>query len=199
MGSRKLLIATRNPGKTREFSSLLSGLPLELVDLNSFPEAPAVEETGSTYAENAVLKARAYSAATQIAALADDSGLEVEALGGRPGVLSARYAGEGATDSDRVQRLLKELSCVSNRRARFVCVIAVAGSQGELLNVAEGICEGSITLEPRGKHGFGFDPVFVPAGHSETFGELAATIKGEISHRARAIKLTEQFLKRWLG
>jgi XTP/dITP diphosphohydrolase len=154
------------------------------------------EENGATYSENAIAKARFYAAETGLIALADDSGLEVAALAGAPGVYSARYAGENASDADRRQLLLSELSTISNgdRRARFVSVVAIAAPAGAVLNVAEGICEGTITFAPRGEGGFGYDPLFIPDGYTQTFAELPEDLKNRISHRALALAQTKQFL-----
>ena len=148
-----LLLGTRNPGKIHEIKLILGDLPLELLSLNDFPHVAVAEENEDTYAGNAIAKARFYARATGLAALADDSGLEVEALGGAPGVHSARYAGENATDADRRALLLSELSKTGtdNRRARFVCAIAIANVNGSILNLSEGICEGTISLAPRAR------------------------------------------------
>jgi len=192
-----LLLGTRNPGKVIEIVSILaadSGWTFS--SLREFPHVGEAEENFVTFAENAIAKAQFYASATGLCALADDSGLEVEALGGAPGVFSARYAGADASDADRRALLLSELIKVGdpNRRARFVAVVAVATPAGEVLNTSEGICEGTITLAPRGTGGFGYDPLFIPDGHSETFAELPDTIKNQISHRARALMGTRSFL-----
>ena len=149
-----------------------------------------------TYSENAIAKARFYASATGLWALADDSGLEVEALRGAPGVFSARYAGDNATDADRRALLLSELAKTDdkNRRARFVAAVAIAEAGGELLNVSEGICEGIITFAPRGEGGFSYDPLFIPDGYNQTFAELPEDVKNRISHRARALRNTKRFL-----
>ena len=200
-----LLLGTRNPGKIHEIKLIIGDLEFEFHSLQEFPSVAVAEENADTYAGNAILKARFYARATGMLALADDSGLEVEALGGAPGVLSARYAGEDATDADRRKLLLSELAKISerasvselekmseagasNRRARFVCAIAIASPAGEVLNLSEGICPGAITYAPRGESGFGYDPLFVPDGYDQTFAELSDDIKNEISHRARALK-----------
>lgn len=185
----ELLIATRNAGKVREIEQLLGGLPLRLRGLADFAEVTEVDETGTTFAENAVLKARAYASQTRLWTLADDSGLEVDALGGRPGVFSARYAGPAATYEERMRRLLEELDAARDplRRARFVCVIAVAPPSADAARTFEGTCEGRIARAPRGSGGFGYDPLFVPDGYAQTFGELAPEVKQNISHRARAL------------
>ena len=192
----ELLIATSNAGKIREFQSLLAALPLRLRSLSEFPAAAEIDETGASFAENATLKAKAHAEQTKLWTLADDSGLEVEALGGAPGVLSARYAGKDASDAERVARLLSELSRAGDRRrtARFVCAIAVADAKGSLVNVSLGVCEGRIADAPRGTNGFGYDPVFIPDGYTQTFGELPPEIKQDISHRARAVKAARSFL-----
>jgi XTP/dITP diphosphohydrolase len=193
----ELLVATNNAGKVRELASALSGLPLRLRLLNEFADVPEAEETGETFAENAALKARHYSAHTRLLTLSDDSGLVVDALGGVPGVYSARYAGKSATYAQRIQKLLEEIEAAGDRErsARFVCVIAVAEpSTGELLTF-EGRCEGRISREPRGAGGFGYDPVFIPEGHTQTFGELPEDIKRTISHRALAVEAASRYLR----
>jgi XTP/dITP diphosphohydrolase len=193
----KLLIATNNAGKIRELNEYLMDLPIELFGLSAFENVSDVEETGATFAENAILKASSYARQTGFWALSDDSGLEVEALNGAPGVFSARYAGENAGDAERIEKLLDELAETGDesRRARFVCAIAIADETGEIKFLAEGVCEGKIALKPRGANGFGYDPIFVPIGFEQTFGELSSTVKGEISHRERAIKKIIRFLR----
>jgi len=193
---RLLLLGTRNPGKLREITSILEGSGWSFSSLQEFDHVGSAEENGVTYSENAIAKAQFYAAATGLVALADDSGLEVAALDGAPGVYSARYAGENASDADRRQLLLSELSKTSNtdRRARFVCVVAIADPTGSVLNLSEGICHGTITFTPRGDGGFGYDPLFTPNGYTETFAELPETLKNRISHRALALVQTKQFL-----
>jgi XTP/dITP diphosphohydrolase len=203
-----LLLGTRNPGKIHEIKLILGDvvfgdLALDLCSLNDFPNVAVAEENADTYAGNAISKAQFYARETGIVALADDSGLEVEALGGAPGVLSARYAGEHATDADRRNLLLSELAKVSevasagtdNRRARFVCAIAIASADGEVLNLSEGVCDGTIIFAPRGTSGFGYDPLFVPNDYNQTFAELSDEIKNHISHRARALQKLGDFLR----
>lgn len=192
----ELLIATSNQGKIAELRLLLASLPLRLRSLAEFPDIADVEETGTTFSDNAILKASAYARQTGLRALADDSGLEVEALNGAPGVFSARYGGASLTDSERVERLLKELSRFAplERRARFVSVIAIADSQGQIINISTGKCEGQIAHAPRGTQGFGYDPVFIPDGFEQTFGELPSEIKQNISHRALAFQDARSFL-----
>ena len=194
-----LLLGTRNPGKIHEIKLILGDIPIDLCSLTDFPHVAVAVEDADTYAKNAILKAQFYARETGIVALADDSGLEVEALGGAPGVLSARYAGEHATDADRRNLLLSELAkTASNKRsARFVCAIAIASVDGEVLNLSEGICDGTITFAPRGESGFGYDPLFVPDGYDQTFAELSDEIKNQISHRARALlKLRDSLTQR---
>jgi len=191
----KLLIATHNEGKKQEYDRLLDGLAMELASLGDLGVAEAVEENGSSYAENALLKARGYAMATGMPTLADDSGLEVDALGGAPGILSARYAGEGATDEQRYLLLLRQLKNVPDeqRTACFRCVIALAWTDGRV-EVAEGICEGRIAREPKGGHGFGYDPIFYIPEYGCTMAELPPEIKNRISHRARAASVARQIL-----
>jgi XTP/dITP diphosphohydrolase len=185
-----LLLATHNPHKTREFSEIL-GDEFVVRDLSAEPDAPQIEETGSTFAENAILKAVVISRRFPGLVVGDDSGLEVDALKGAPGVYSARYSGPGAKDSDNIARLLSELRKLSIEGpycARFRCVLALA-RDGELLDTFEGAVEGTIVEPPRGTGGFGYDPVFQPAGLPQTFGEIVPQKKNRISHRANAIRL----------
>ncbi|MEP6900187.1 MAG: XTP/dITP diphosphatase [Actinomycetota bacterium] len=193
----KLLVATNNHGKIKELKELLRDLPVNLKCLNDFENIFEAQEIGETFAENAVLKANSYALQTGVWSLSDDSGLEVEALNGAPGVFSARYAGENATDEDRIIKLLNELNQTKDesRRARFVCAMAVADEKGEIKFLTEGICDGTIGLKPCGVNGFGYDPIFVPDGFKQTFGELSPTIKRKISHRARAIEKIMRFLR----
>lgn len=197
----ELVIATKNNGKVKELAEILADLPVDLRSLNDFENVFEPEETGVDFVENAVLKARSYALQTGLWALADDSGLEVEALGNAPGVYSARYAGANATNAERIEKLLRELRQArsENRRARFVCAMAIADAGGEIRYVAEGVCAGDITDAPRGSNGFGYDPVFVPEGFSETFGELPDDIKREISHRARASKKIIAYLRDFIA
>jgi XTP/dITP diphosphohydrolase len=192
-----LLIATGNAGKLKEFRQLLTELPFVFLGLGDFPAIQTVAETGSTFIENASLKASEYARQSQVLTLADDSGLEVDALGGAPGVMSARFAGETASDGARIDRLLTGLSNVegAKRSARFVSAIVIADSTGAILNISTGICEGHIAMAPRGKRGFGYDPIFIPAAHRLTFGELEPEIKNQISHRARALNEARHYLQ----
>jgi len=191
-----LLLATQNEGKLKELRHLLGDLPLALYNLAQFPDVETVAETGESFTENASLKAVGYALQTGVLTLADDSGLEVDALGGAPGVLSARYAGEGATDAERTTKLLKELSGTPSgkRSARFVSAVAIANNGGEVLNVSLGTCEGRIDFAPSGTRGFGYDPVFIPKGYKQSFGDLKAELKNQISHRARALLAAREFL-----
>ena len=193
---RSLLLGTRNPGKVIEIVSILANSDWSFSSLQEFPNVGEAEENFATFAENAIAKAQFYASATGLCALADDSGLEVEALGGAPGVFSARYAGAHASDADRRTLLLSELAKVgeSNRRARFVAVVVIATPNGEILNISEGTCSGTIAFSPRGTGGFGYDPLFIPDGHTQTFAELPDIIKNQISHRARALLGTRTFL-----
>lgn len=193
----KLLIATRNRGKKREYARLLQGLEVELIALDDLGVTKTIKEDGASYTENALLKARGYAAATGLLTLADDSGLEVDALDGAPGVLTARYAGEGATDEHRYLLLLEQLKDVphEHRTARFRCVIALAWPDGRV-EITEGVCEGRITREPRGEHGFGYDPVFYVPEYGCTMAELSPEIKNRISHRARAAAAASEILSR---
>jgi|YNPNPStandDraft_1061719.scaffolds.fasta_scaffold32904_2 XTP/dITP diphosphohydrolase len=185
----KILIATHNRGKLREYAALLAGLPIEWVTLDDVGVSTEVEETGSTFEQNALLKAEAYARLSGLPTLADDSGLEVDALGGAPGVQSARYAGSDASDADRYRLLLERMKNVpdAQRSARFRCVVALYIPGGEVYT-AEGICEGRITHAPRGTYGFGYDPVFFVNECGVTMAELAPEIKNRISHRARAVQ-----------
>jgi XTP/dITP diphosphohydrolase len=194
---RQILIGTKNAGKIREMQGLLAGLSVELKSLNEFEQIAEPEETGQSFAENAALKAVYYARAAGLPALADDSGLEVEALSGAPGVYSARYAGARASDADNVAKLLDELKDIpeEKRAARFVCAMVLADPAGEILFQAEGVCRGRIAFEPAGRNGFGYDPVFVPEGFNATFGELSDEIKSDLSHRARAIEKIIRFLR----
>jgi XTP/dITP diphosphohydrolase len=194
----RLLVATKNAHKTVEIAAIL-GQDWEVVDLTERPETPAPEETGETFAENAAIKAEAASHLFEGLVLADDSGLEVDALEGAPGVYSARYAGEGASDADNRAKLLRDLAplrrsgepCV----ARFRCVMAIA-ENGKTLGTFDGSVEGILIDGERGTGGFGYDSLFVPNGFGQTFAELPAEIKNRQSHRARALSGAAEFLGR---
>jgi len=195
---RKLLIATNNPGKVREYEALLADLqvPLEVTFPTQEGLSLQVNESGETFEENAWIKALAYSQASGLLTLADDSGLEVDALAGAPGVRSARYAGSEATDADRYRKLLDALADVpaGQRSARFRCVVALAQPDGTVYT-ATGTCEGKVGFVPRGNHGFGYDPVFIVAGYGgRTMAELPPDLKNQISHRARAVMAAQPIL-----
>ena len=181
-----LLVATTNRGKLREYRELLADARVRLrslADLDAQPSEPP--EDADSFAENAIVKARAYAEATRLITVADDSGLEIAALGGAPGVRTKRYFGEGLSDAERNARLLERLRGAPDRTARFVCVIALAWPGGQV-ETFEGICPGRIADAPAGANGFGYDPVFVPEGYTRTIAELPAEVKNRISHRGRA-------------
>lgn len=183
----RLLIATHNRGKLREYAEILDGLPFELVTMDDLGITRDVQETGATFEENARLKAQAYARESGTLALADDSGLEVDALGGEPGVYSKRYAGEGKSDAERNAYLLEKMRNVPQgvRTARFRCVIVIAAPDFRTWT-SEGICEGEIAMEPRGTNGFGYDPIFIVREANKHMAELPAGDKNRISHRGRA-------------
>ena len=187
---KRLLFASRNAHKTREIQQIL-GPEFEVRDLSAYPKISETVESGESFEENAKLKAIAVSKKMPGLVIADDSGLEVEVLGGAPGIYSARYAGAKATDKENIDRLLEEVARIGakrdQRRARFRCVLAL-GRNGQMLGTFQGIVEGSIVDQPRGLHGFGYDPIFVPNGFEQTFAELLAEVKNRISHRAKAIR-----------
>ena len=190
-----LLIATRNAHKTAEIRAIL-GSAWEVTDLTAHPDVPSPEETGATFAENAEIKALSASRVFDGIVLADDSGLEVDALAGAPGVRSARYAGPGATDADNRAKLLRALDGVRGkaRSARFRCAMVLA-KMGAVLGTFEGAVKGVIVNGERGEGGFGYDALFVPEGHCETFAQLAPSIKNTLSHRARALVQAAAFLE----
>jgi len=192
-----LLVATTNEGKLSELRDLLGDSRFKICSLNNLPDLVRIDESGATFVENASLKASGYAIQAGILTLADDSGLEVCALRGAPGVLSARYAGEHASDADRINKLLNDLSLVGsdNRSARFVSAIAIANNSGKILDVSLGSCEGMIANAPRGSAGFGYDPIFVPNGYDLTFAELLPEMKNQISHRAQALAQARDFLR----
>ena len=200
MRFQTLLIGTSNAGKVVEMRHALEGLPVELSSLEDYPSVRIPSEDGESYADIAREKATDLARQTGQAVLADDSGLEVAALDGAPGIRSARYAGEGASDRDRIDHVLRELSGrgVRSSPALFRCCVALA-VPGEVLFVVEGECHGEIAPPARGDSGFGYDPIFTPAGYSETFGELPAGVKRKISHRARALREVRERLNRLLG
>lgn len=194
-GLQTLVLATRNPGKTVEIRDLLEGFPVEIKNLDDFGPIPEVEEDGETFDDNAYKKASFAANVLGLPALADDSGLVVEALDGAPGVYSARYAGENATDEQRVGKLLKELKNTTNRKAAFECVISIAVPGGAALTY-EGRCEGVIAGKPAGENGFGYDPVFYYPPLNKTFAQLTREEKGRVSHRGRALaEIRDEFDK----
>ena len=188
----EIIIATGNAGKVREFKRMLEPLGFTVFSQKEKGITVDVEETGDTFAENALIKARAVWEIAHTAVIADDSGLCVDALNGRPGVYSARYAGENATDADRNRKLLAELEGVQNRSAHFTCAIAYISADGKE-RVFEGICPGTIGFEPKGADGFGYDPLFY--WQDKTFGEMSAEEKDAVSHRGRANRMLETYLK----
>ena len=191
----ELVLATQNQGKVKELKALL-GEAYKVYSLADYPGLPEVVEDGATFAENALKKARAAAVFTQKVALADDSGLEVDLLGGAPGVHSARFAGEEKDDQKNNQRLLKDLAglALEQRTARFRCVIAIASPKGEKYDVAHGTCEGLIGFEPKGTGGFGYDPLFIVPEYQQTFAELGPAVKNKISHRGRALVEAKKIL-----
>lgn len=191
-----LVLATGNAGKIRELRELFRSIPYDLKSLRDFRDIQDVEETGSTFEENAVLKARGFASQTGHLSLADDSGLEVESLGSAPGVLSARFAGAESGYEEKIATLLRmmEEAEAATRRARFVCVMAVSDPEGNVLNTSQAACNGTIAIAPRGENGFGYDPIFIPDGYLQTFGELGDDVKRQISHRARAAQLIIRYL-----
>lgn len=213
----KLVLATRNLGKVKELTAMLNKDEqqhnIQLLSLQDFPEAPEVIEDGDTYKENAAKKATVIADYTGLRTLADDAGLEVDALGGAPGVHSKRWVGDDATDAIRVQKLLEALEGKTNRTARFVAAIAIAeptasnssdsgkntlkqpkDSIPKKVQVVVGKCEGHIIYAPAGNSGFGYDPIFVPIGYEKTFAELGEAIKNRISHRSKALRLALKLL-----
>ena len=194
----ELVVATRNRHKTREIQHIL-GPEFRVRDLRAYPEVSEIRENGTSFEENAKLKALAASRQLPALVIADDSGLGVDALGGAPGIYSARYAGANATERNKIGKLLRELARVrptdDRRRARFRCVVTLAHN-GNLLGTFEGIVEGRIADEARGDSEFGYDPIFIPDGFEQTFGEMPAEVKNAISHRAKAIRALADRLRR---
>ncbi len=197
MHHNKLLLATNNKAKVHEYKSLLQGIPYEIVTLSEQGITTEVEEVGGSLEENARIKAIALAAESQLLSLADDSGLEVDALGGEPGPLSARYAGEGASDIERINYLLARLKDVpgEERAARFRCVIAVA-TPDKVVELCSGECRGLITTAPRGDYGFGYDPVFYLPELGKTMAELPLELKNKVSHRGQAARKARELLKK---
>ena len=191
----RIILATRNKHKTEEIKTILSDLRLEILTLDDFPDVPMLKEEGSTFQENSLQKAHTVHLHTRIPALADDSGLEVFFLNGRPGVISARYAGDGATDEENNEKLLGQMRGVAprRRRAQFRAVLTLFGDNGT--EVTEGICPGRLAESPRGTNGFGYDPIFIPDGFSRTYAELTFEEKNKISHRAKALEKMREILR----
>ena len=192
----KLVLATRNEGKVREIGEILKDENgIELLSLRNYPDAPDVVEDGRTYEENAIKKASVLAEYSGHLTIADDSGLAVDALDGAPGIHSARYAGENASDEDRIVKLLDALQDVPDDRrlGRFICAVAIAEDR-DRAQVVRGVCEGRIIRTPRGTAGFGYDPIFVPVGYERTFAELGDEIKNQISHRAKALDEARKLL-----
>lgn len=196
----KIVLATKNKGKIEEIKYIFkeSGIKeaVEIHPLSDYPDIPEISEDGTTFAENAEKKAVTVARATGLTAIADDSGLEVDALNSAPGIYSARFAGEGSTDSENIRKLLRLLEGIPDKKrgAGFVCVIAIADPDGNV-ELMEGKCRGVIGMEERGTSGFGYDPVFIVPGYGKTFAELGEEIKNKISHRAIALGKLKTYLK----
>ncbi len=207
----EILVATGNAGKESEFKELLRDLRLHLRFLTHFPRVVRVDETGSTYEENAKLKALGYSTQLGMPSLADDSGLEVDALGGMPGVSSARYGGNKSSYVEKLEQLLAALAQTppAQRTARFVCCLAFVGSSNQtirsdegperLIKVVRAECRGTIAHAAKGENGFGYDPIFIPDGYNLTFAELSSKLKNTLSHRAKALLQMKGFLNSWIS
>jgi XTP/dITP diphosphohydrolase len=197
MARDTLLIATHNAGKAAEIGRIIGLSGLSLITLRDLNDADEIEETGTTFRANSEIKSTGYAKRWRIPTLADDSGLSIDHLGGRPGVLSARYAGPSAADADRIEKVLSEMKSAKDemRSARFICAISLATENGEIVSTVEGQSEGAITNSARGSGGFGYDPIFQPVGFDKTFAELAPEIKNSISHRADAISKMIPFLR----
>jgi len=187
---KELIVASRNKGKVREIMELLTGLPYKVTSLLDYPQIPEIIEDGKTYRANALKKARAVALATGKMAMSDDSGIEVKALNNAPGIYSARFAGEGASEKARNQKMFTMLKDVPmhKRQARYRCVIAFVDAKGREIGVVQGTCSGYVTTREIGENGFGFDPLFLVKRYNKTFGQLPDSLKAKISHRARALK-----------
>lgn len=195
-----IVIATKNKNKVREIKELLKDMPLNILSLEDGNwQAPAIIEDGKNFKENAIKKAKTIAGITGKISIADDSGLEVDALRGQPGVFSARFAGENASDRDNNLKLLKLLKDIpgDRRGAQFRSCIAISSNEGEV-EVVEGLCRGDIGVSEMGGQGFGYDPIFVPAGYNKTFAELSIDVKNKISHRGRALEKAKLILERFL-
>jgi XTP/dITP diphosphohydrolase len=195
----KLIAATRNKDKLREIKILLKGLPIKVFSLSDFKGVPKVGENGNTLEANAKKKALQVSCFLKRLAAADDSGIEIDALDGKPGVYSARFSGKGATYASNNEKVLKLLKNVParKRKATFKCVVAIADN-GKMVGLTEGTCRGRIIFEPRGKYGFGYDPIFIPDGYKETFAEMGIRKKNKISHRGKALFKAKEIIKRYV-
>lgn len=196
---KTLLIATSNPGKIAELKNMLIDLNCLVVGFADLPKTPpSIEETGQTFAENAILKAEHYHKLTGLTALADDSGLEVDALGGRPGVYSARYGGKETSSAEQMDMLLNEMKEIpsESRTARFICSIALVDNN--LKRIFEATCEGSIAMSPTGSKGFGYDPIFIDTELGRSFAELTREEKAARSHRGKALSQAREFLAKWV-
>ena len=200
MPALEIVVATRNLGKLKEIKAILGDYPVKFLSLKDFPDVPEIPEDGETFAENAVQKARTVARLTGRIAIADDSGLTVDALNGRPGVYSSRYAGDNATDEDRYLKLLQEMESIPDgkRQGAFVCAAAVASPSGEA-EIVESEIRGSIAFEPRGRHGFGYDPVFFIPEFGQTVAELEPDLKNRISHRAKALEKLRGILPKFIS
>ena len=196
MSKPKILLATNNRAKVKEYAKLLQGIPYRIVSLEDMHISEQVEETGTSFEENAILKAKRYAEMSGLTTIADDSGLEVDALGGEPGVRSARYAGEGSSDKERIDFLLKKLADVpwEKRHAQFRCVIAIAYPDGKV-QICQGQCRGILTFKPLGDNGFGYDPVFYLPDLHKTMAELSMKEKNAISHRGKAAEEARKALQ----
>ena len=199
--TKKLLVATHNQGKVREFAEMLADMQIEFLSLDDVGITMDVEETGVTFRENALLKANAYAKMSGLLTLADDSGLEVDALDGAPGIYTARYGGANLTHEERYLYLLQNLTAVSpeDRTARFRCVIVLVDPEGNLCGESEGVCEGTIAQSPAGDGGFGYDPVFYLPERQKTMAQVGSAIKHQISHRGQAVKQIEPLLRKTLA
>lgn len=195
---KELLVATRNKGKLREIRALLSDMDFQVTSLDDYPDCPEIVEDGRTFAQNAIIKAATIAMVTKKLVLGEDSGIEIRALGNRPGVYSARYSGPGATDKRNNAKMLRELKGVpaAKRGARYRCFAALCDAKG-IIGVVSGQCGGFITERARGTNGFGYDPYFLIKRYGKTFGELDPGIKAKISHRARALKKVRVLLQKY--
>lgn len=194
---KKLLIASTNKGKIKEVRAQLKDFDFEIIGLDNFPELMNIEEDGDSFEENALKKARVSAQKTNLITLADDSGLEVDYLDGKPGIYSARFSGENATDQENNKKLLKELKGVEKekRTARFRCVMALYDPANDYYNTVDGSCEGRILKSPRGENGFGYDPLFYVESRGKTMAELPPKVKNKISHRANALTKMKKIIK----